>query len=141
MMSICDIPLPQQLGYEGWQMVLFIISIGALKATILQSVFAPMYERKFLRVGLYIILSLYALASLVNLLSTLVYGFGINHQLVTAVMQTNPAEVKAFLAQFFSNLSTVLVNPYIPIILIFLIVLYLVIDKSALSTKMGGVLC
>lgn len=135
MMSICDIPLPQQLGYKVWQMVLFIISIGALKATILQCVFAPIYERKFLRVGLYIILSLYALVSLVNLLSTLVYGFGINHQLVTAVMQTNPAEATAFLAQFFSNLSTVLVNPYTLIIIISLIILYIFIGKSKLSNK------
>ncbi len=138
MMSICDIPLPQQLGYKVWQMALFIISIGALKATILQCVFAPMYERKFLRVGLYIILSLYALGSLVNLLSTLVYGFGINHQLVTAVMQTNPAEATAFLAQFFPNLFTIFVNPYTLLIIISLFVLYIFIGKSKLSNKMGG---
>lgn len=109
-MSVADIPVSPVFGLSVTAQTLYVIVASAFKATLLFALGLVMRRVRTLW-ALYLVgIGLFAMLSVVNCLSFVIYGFGISRRLVMICMQTTPAEIKGFSSELFSNLGHLLLS-------------------------------
>lgn len=106
LMSVVDI-----IGYDleysrSWIVIAGVIGFAALKGGILSLSLWLTRRWRVARVAVWIFIAGFALLSIVNAVSYMLYDFGISTKLLAIIYETNPSEVRQFMPGLFDNLLT-----------------------------------
>lgn len=103
-LSMADIPGIPTLTIPLWLQWAMVVSIGFLKALAWTALLILCRRNVFARcvaVGLIVV---FALLSIANVTSYMLYGFGVSYKLMVVLAQTNAGEVAGFLPGLVANL-------------------------------------
>lgn len=90
-----------------WLQWTMIVSIGAFKGILWTTLFIESEKNRFAKAATLCAIVIFTLLCSVNIVSYLLYGFGITHRLIIILAQTNPQEISEFLPGLISNMLQV----------------------------------
>ena len=111
MLSVADIPGSPVFVLSRPAQWVYIVAVGALKASVLYIPLAWMMRRRRLRVTAHVLVGVYFVAALANALCYRFYEFGVTRKLFVILSQTTPREAAEFLPGLVSNLTSLLASP------------------------------
>lgn len=112
MMSIIDIPTAPALKFPLGLQIVYVASVGALKATVLTFIVGGMLERgRWLRALALTLTVIYGLWAAVNCFCCIFYGFGVSRKLILIFAQTNLSEASQFAGSVAANLASLAAEP------------------------------
>ena len=136
--SIVDIPGAPVFAMSKLTQAIFIISIAALKTSVLILIAAWLWRYRTGRIISIILLILYASAATVNIVSYGFYGFGMSRKLIALVAQTNAREATEFIPDMFSHLVSLFTSLRLWIFAIAAIAVYWILSKLPRTAVIAG---
>ncbi len=126
-MSIWDIPNAEIFKLDLWVRIVYAITVGAFKGTIMLLIYNWCWQWRLSRVVCNVLIFLYAIVSILNFVSFELYEFGLTRKMMFIIAQTTKNEVLEFVPGLFYNIIGVFTLPITYILLGLLIVLFYVI--------------
>ncbi len=103
-LSIWDITSSTIFRTELYVKILYVLIISILKATIVTTLYCICKKQLFLRIICIVLITAYSTIALINIVSYLLYGFGITRKLILIIAQTTSAEIAGFTPGLLMNL-------------------------------------
>lgn len=113
--SVWDMTYEPALKMSLMVQIIYSATVCALKATLLLLLYCLCEKIRVLKVLCILFIAVYSFLSIVNIVSFIVYGFGITGKMILILAQTTPGETAGFLPGMFSNIATLLSfkEPYV----------------------------
>lgn len=115
-LGMADIPGSVVLPWPVAMNWMVILTICALKATLLSWLMQLGLKRPILRIATLIFIAAYCALCILNALTFLIYDMGITIKLFTVIAQTHISEIREFLPTAFSDFINTFTRPYALII-------------------------
>ena len=116
--SVWDLTFESSLKMSLMVQIMYSTTVGALKATLVHLLYCLCEKIKVLKVFCIIFIAVYSYLSIVNIVSFVLYGFGVTGKMIMILAQTTPGETAGFLPGLFSNIVNIFSfkEPYVYIL-------------------------
>ena len=102
--SIYDLAYSDSIRMSEWARIPYLITVSALKSSIILLILIPLLNRRKLKYIAYFIIGIYSILAIINFIGFEFYDVGLTHKLLLVFAQTTLSETSGFLPTLFNNL-------------------------------------
>lgn len=110
-LSIIDIPGSPEFRLTGWMQVIYVITVGALKGSVVLLTLMLLMRTRLGRLVAWVGVGIYTVMAVVNAFGFKFYGMGISRKLILVIAQTNAFEAGEFMSAIPVNVMSVCMSP------------------------------